>query len=56
MNAELNINKKKMAREMMKQAEALNLISREQYGSQKWQQAIVAALNKRLTMDLLQQQ
>jgi hypothetical protein len=55
MNAELNINNKKMAQEMMIQAEALKLVSREQYGSQKWQRAIVAALNNRLTMDLLRQ-
>jgi hypothetical protein len=55
MNSEFNINNKKLARDVMKQIEALNLVPREQYGSRKHLQAIYAALNKRLTMDLLRQ-
>ena len=52
MHSEFNMNNKKMARDMMKAAESLKLIAREQYGSRKHHQAIMAALNKRLTMDL----
>jgi flagellar biosynthesis protein FlhB len=33
MNSEFNINNKKLARDVMKQVEALKLIPREQYGS-----------------------
>jgi hypothetical protein len=55
MNAELNINNKKLGRDLMTRGEKLKLIAREQYGSRKKHQSITAALNKRLTMDLLRQ-
>ena len=55
MNAELNINNKKLGRDLMMRGEKLKLIAREQYGSRKKHQSITAALNKRLTMDLLRQ-
>jgi hypothetical protein len=53
MNAEFNINNKKLACDVMQQVEALNLIPQEQYDSRKHLQAIYTALNKHLTMDLL---
>ena len=53
MNSEFNINNKKLGRDMMKNAEKHNLLPPEQYGSRKHHRAVVAALNKRLTMDLL---
>ena len=55
MNAELNLNNKKLGRDMMARGEDLKLIAKEQFGSRKQHQSITAALNKRLTMDLLQQ-
>jgi ribonuclease HI len=55
MNSELNINNKKLGRDLMSRGEKLKLIAREQYGSRKKHQSITAALNKRLTMDLLRQ-
>jgi hypothetical protein len=55
MNSEFDINNKKLARDIMKQVESLKSIPCEQYGSQSHLQAIYAALNKHLTMDLLGQ-
>lgn len=55
MNAELNLNNKKLGRDLMKRGEEFKLIAREQFGSRKEHQSITAALNKRLTMDLLRQ-
>ena len=54
MNSEFNINNKKLGRDMMKNAEKHNLLAPEQYGGRKHHRAVVAALNKQLTMDLLQ--
>jgi hypothetical protein len=53
MNAEFNINNKKLGREMMVNAELHGEIAREQYQSRRHHQCILAALNKRLTMDNL---
>ena len=53
MNSELNINNKKLGREMMANAEEHGAIAREQYGSRRHHRSITAALNKRLTMDML---
>jgi hypothetical protein len=55
MNAEFNMNNKKLGRDMMAHAEKHKAIAREQYGSRRHHQCILAALNKRLTMDLLRQ-
>ena len=55
MNTELNLNNKKLGRDLMARGEECNLIAREQFGSRKQHQSITAALNKRLTMDLLRQ-
>jgi hypothetical protein len=40
---------------MMRSAEESYILAREQFGSRKHHQSITAALNKRLTMDLLRQ-
>ena len=53
MNSEFNINNKKLGREMMQHAEDNNALPPEQYGGRKQHRAVIAALNKRLTMDLL---
>jgi cellobiose-specific phosphotransferase system component IIB len=45
-NPKFNINNKKLARNVMQQVEALDMIPREQYGSCKHLQAIYAAINK----------
>ena len=55
MNAEFNMNNKKLGRDMMHHAERHGALAREQYGSRRNHQCILAALNKRLTMDLLRQ-
>jgi hypothetical protein len=55
MNAEFNMNNKKLGREFIVNAELHGEIAREQYGSRRHHQCILAALNKRLTMDNLQQ-
>jgi hypothetical protein len=55
MNAEFNMNNKKLGRDMMFHAEKHQAVAREQYGSRQNHQCILAALNKRLTMDLLRQ-
>jgi hypothetical protein len=55
MNAEFNMNNKKLGQKMMVNAELHREILREQYGSQRHHQCILGALNKRLTMDNLQQ-
>ncbi len=52
MNAEFNMNNKKLGRDMMNHAEQHGALAREQYGSRRNHQCILAALNKRLTMDL----
>ena len=53
MNAEFNTNNKKLGQDMMQNAEANAALPREQYGSRKHHRSITAALNKRLTMDVL---
>ena len=53
MNSEFNINNKKLGRHMMQHAEHHNLLAPEQYGRRKHHRSVIAALNKRLTMDLL---
>jgi hypothetical protein len=53
MNSEFNMNNKKMGRDMMRNAELHGTLACEQYGSRKNHRSIIAALNKRLTMDLL---
>jgi hypothetical protein len=55
MNTKFNMNNKKLGRDMMAHAEKHNALAREQYGSRRNHQCILAALNKRLTMDLLRQ-
>ena len=55
MHAVFNMNNKKLGRDMMRSAEARNILAREQFGSRKHHQSITAALNKRLTMDILRQ-
>jgi hypothetical protein len=47
------MNNKKLGRDMMRSAEASNILAREQFGSRKHHQSNTAALNKRLTMDIL---
>jgi hypothetical protein len=53
MNSEFNMNNKKLGRDMMCNAEKYGTLAREQYGSRKHHRSIIAALNKRLTMDML---
>ena len=53
MNSEFNINNKKLGQDMMHNAEAHHALAPEQYGGRKHHRSVIAALNKRLTMDLL---
>jgi hypothetical protein len=55
MHSVFNMNIKKLGQDMMRSAEDCNILAREQFGSRKKHQSITAALNKRLTMDLLRQ-
>ncbi len=55
MHSEFNMNNKKLGRDMMSFAELCRALAAEQFGSRKNHQAILAALNKRLTNDLLRQ-
>jgi hypothetical protein len=55
MNAEFNMNNKKLRRDVMAFAERHNALAPEQFGSRKNHESIMAALNKRLTMDLFRQ-
>jgi hypothetical protein len=55
MHAEFNMNNKKLGRDMVSFAELCCALSAEQFGSRKHHHAILAALNKRLTNDLLRQ-
>ena len=55
MNAKFNMNNKKLGCDMMHHAKKHSALAREQYGSRRNHQCILAALNKRLTMDLLRQ-
>jgi hypothetical protein len=49
------MNDKKLGRDLMAFAELHKTLVAEQFGSRKHHQSALAALNKRLTMDLLQQ-
>jgi hypothetical protein len=49
MNAELNMKNKQLRRDMMRHAEHLKALPREQYGGRKNLGAIIAALNHRFT-------
>jgi hypothetical protein len=51
-NADLNMNNKQLGRNMIQHAKHLKVLPRKQYGSRKHLRAIIAALNKHLTMDL----
>ena len=53
MNSEFNMNNKKLGRDVMAFAERHKALAAEQFGSRKNHQSVNAALNKRLTMDLL---
>jgi hypothetical protein len=55
MHSEFNMNNKKLGRDVMAHAERFKALAPEQFGSRKNHQSILAALNKRLTMDLLRQ-
>jgi hypothetical protein len=55
MHSEFNINNKKLGRDMMSFAESCDLLAPEQFGSRKKHQSVMAALNKRLTIDVLHQ-
>jgi hypothetical protein len=55
MHAEFNMNIKKLGRDMMSFAESGRALTAEQFNRHKNHQAILAALNKRLTNDLLRQ-
>ncbi len=52
MHSEANMNNKKLGKEVMANAEKAGVMVAEQYGSRKQKRAIVAALDKRLTLDL----
>ena len=54
--ADFNMNNKYLGRDMMQQAEKRKILANEQYGSRKKKAAILHALNKRLTFDILRQQ
>ena len=53
MNSECNIKNKKLRRDMMENAESHKLLAPKQYGGRKHHWSVIAALNKRLTMNLL---
>ena len=55
MQSEFNMNNKKLGRDVMAFAEKHAALAPEQFGSRKHHQSVHAALNKRLTMDLLRQ-
>jgi hypothetical protein len=56
MHGEFNMNNKKLGRDVMAFAETHKaLLAPEQFGSRKNHQSVLAALNKRVTMDLLRQ-
>jgi hypothetical protein len=46
MHVVFNMNNKKLGCDMMRLAEACNILAREQFGSRKHHQSITAALNK----------
>jgi hypothetical protein len=56
MNAEFQMNNKKIGREVMYCGEAASAIALEQSGSRRWHRASFTSLNKRLTNDLFRLQ
>ena len=52
-NSEFNNNNKWTSNKMLYNAEKHGILAKEQYGSRKKHDAITAALNKRLTFDIL---
>jgi hypothetical protein len=56
MNAEFQMNNKKIGREVMSCGEAAEAIAPEQTGSRRWPRASFTSLNKRLTNDLFRLQ
>ena len=55
LDSQFNTNNKKLGRELMRNAEKYGLLADEQAGSRKARRAVTAALNKRLTLDILRQ-
>lgn len=55
MHAEFNMNNKLIGKIMMEFAERFYLLAIEQFGSRQDHQVVAAALNKRLTFDILRQ-
>jgi hypothetical protein len=55
MDSEFNMNNKKLRRDVTTHTERHHTLAPEQFGSRKNHQSILAALNERLTMDLLRQ-
>jgi hypothetical protein len=55
MHSEFNVNNKKLGRDMMTFAESCKVLAPEQFEGRKNHQSAIAALNKRLTMDVLRQ-
>ena len=55
LEADFNQGNKRLGRELMFNAEKLNRLAREQYGSRKFYTAINQGLNKRLTFDIWRQ-
>ena len=51
--AQFNMNNKKTGRDAMARAEELGVMPKEQAGSRKHHRAVLSALNKVLTVDLL---
>jgi hypothetical protein len=51
--AQFNMNNKKTRKDVMAKAESLGVMPKEQAGSRKHHQAVLSALCKVLTMDLL---
>ena len=52
MNAEFNLNNKKLGKELMEHAKRNKFLQAEQYGTRKRHSLIRATLNKRLTADI----
>jgi hypothetical protein len=55
MHSEFNMNNKKLGSDVMAFAESHGALAKEQFGSRKNHQSVLAALNKSPTMDLLRQ-
>ena len=53
---DFNLNNEYIGRDMMSKAEKVLILAKEQYGSRKRRTAILHALNKRLTFDILRQE